>query len=333
MIVIGVSPDFFYYYSDLYRLMPVYCFLEKEKENIEVYKEEETEVAKEEEIEVYKEEEKREEETVEKVVSNIIPDPKIDLAPEKLADYNYIMNQFFIVDGQTGVRKNLINAEKLMNENLKINQDAKILIYHSHSQEAFIDSRAGEIEDTIVGVGAYLKTILTEKYGYHVIHITEAFDVMENGQIDRSAAYDHAREYISEYLKKNPSVQVLIDLHRDGVPEDRICVTEINGKKTAQIMFFNGLSSFAQDGEISYLPNPYIAENLAFSFQMEYMAALYYPDFYRGIYLAPLRYNLHLRPRSMLLEAGAQNNTVQEVKNAMIPFADILNRVLKVGDK
>ena len=67
----------------------------------------------------------------------------------------------------------------------------------------------------------------------------------------------------------------------------------------------------------------------AFSFQLEYQAALYYPELYRGIYLAGLRYNLHLRPRALLLEAGAQTNTVQEVKNAMEPFADILDRVLQ----
>ena len=78
---------------------------------------------------------------------------------------------------------------------------------------------------------------------------------------------------------------------------------------------------------------PYIEENLAFSFQLEYQAAQYYPDLYRGIYLAGLRYNLHLKPRALLLEAGAQTNTVEEVRNAMEPFADILNRVLKGSDK
>ena len=67
--------------------------------------------------------------------------------------------------------------------------------------------------------------------------------------------------------------------------------------------------------------------------QSRNQGGLYYPDFYRGIYLAGLRYNLHLRKRSLLLEAGAQTNTVQEVKNAMEPFADILNRVLKGSDK
>ena len=117
------------------------------------------------------------------------------------------------------------------------------------------------------------------------------------------------------------------------MPEERHLVTEINGKPTAQILFYNGLSYTVNQGNVDYLPNPYIEDNLAFSFQLEYQAAMFYPEFYRGIYLAGLRYNLHLKPRALLLEAGAQTNTVQEVKNAMEPFADILNRVLKGGDK
>ena len=154
---------------------------------------------------------------------------------------------------------------------------------------------------------------------------------MMGGQLDRSAAYDYARPYIEEVLKENPTIEIVIDLHRDGVPEDRKLVTEINGKPTAQIMFYNGLSYTADGGQVDYLPNPYIQDNLAFSFQLEYQAAQYYPELYRGIYLAALRYNLHLKPRALLLEAGAQTNTVQEVKNAMEPFADILNRVLSGG--
>ena len=178
-----------------------------------------------------------------------------------------------------------------------------------------------------MGVGNYLAEILTETYGYQVLHVTEEFD-LAGGVLDRNKAYDYARPYIEQILKENPSIEVVIDLHRDGVAEDRRLVTEINGKPTAQIMFFNGLSYTASGGPVDYLPNPYIQDNLAFSFQMEYQAAQYYPDFYRGIYLSGLRYNLHLRKRAVLLEAGAQTNTVQEVKNAMEPFADILNRVL-----
>ena len=204
----------------------------------------------------------------------------------------------------------------------------QILIYHSHSQETFADSGEGEPEDTIVGVGSYLTQLLTENYGYNVIHVKETFDIID-GEIDRSRAYDFSREYVEQVLAENPSIEVVIDLHRDGVPEDRRLVTQINGKDTAQIMFYNGLSYTVNNGPVEYLPNPYIQDNLAFSFQLEYQAALYYPELYRGIYLAGLRYNLHMRPRALLLEAGAQTNTLQEVKNAMEPFADILNRVLE----
>lgn len=265
------------------------------------------------------------------VSNNIQPAPRIDLSPQTLADYNYLMNQFFIVDSQTTTNADQLNAAELLGEDLTIQKDAakpQILLYHTHSQEAFADSREGEVEDTIIGVGNYLTELLTKNYGYQVIHVTEAFD-MESGELDRSAAYDYAGTYLETILEENPSIEVVIDLHRDGVPENRHLVTEINGKPTAQIMFYNGLSYTIARGSLDYLPNPYIQDNLAFSFQMEYQAAQYYPDFYRGIYLAGYRYNLHLRPRSVLVEAGAQTNTVQEVKNAMEPFADVLNRVLQ----
>ena len=271
------------------------------------------------------------EEEVTTAAAQVQPMPEIDLAPERLADYDYLMNHFFILDPNTETSAQQLNAAALLGEDLTLRKEKaepQILIYHSHSQETFADSREGKTEDTIVGVGDYLAQLLTENYGYQVMHVTEAFD-LAGGELDRSKAYDYARAWLEPVLEEKPSIQILIDLHRDGVPEDRHLVTEINGKPTAQIMFYNGLSHTINSGDLSYLPNPYIQDNLAFSFQLEYQAALYYPELYRGIYLAGLRYNLHLRPRALLLEAGAQTNTVQEVKNAMDPFADILNQVLQ----
>ena len=271
------------------------------------------------------------EEEVTTAAAQVQPMPEIDLAPERLADYDYLMNHFFVLDPNTETSAQQLNAAALLGEDLTLRKEKtepQILIYHSHSQETFADSREGKTEDTIVGVGDYLAQLLTENYGYQVMHVTEAFD-LAGGELDRSKAYDYAREWLEPVLEENPSIQVLIDLHRDGVPEDRHLVTQINGKPTAQIMFYNGLSHTVNSGDLSYLPNPYIQDNLAFSFQLEYQAALYYPELYRGIYLAGLRYNLHLRPRALLLEAGAQTNTVQEVKNAIEPFVDILNRVLQ----
>ena len=265
----------------------------------------------------------------------VLPHPLLDLSPDRLADYDFLLNNFYIVDENTDASAANLNAAQFLAEDFSLSHgplEPQILIYHSHSQETFADSREGEESDTIVGVGDYLTSLLTEKYGYQVMHIKEAFDMM-SGELDRNKAYDYACDYVEKVLEENPSVEVVIDLHRDGVDEDRRLVTEINGKTTAQILFYNGLSYTNTQGQVDYLPNPYIPDNLAFSFQLEYQAALYYPDFYRGIYLAGLRYNLHLRKRFLLLEAGAQTNTVQEVKNAMEPFADILNRVLKGSDK
>ena len=265
----------------------------------------------------------------------VLPHPLLDLSPDRLADYDFLLNNFYIVDENTDASAANLNAAQFLAEDFSLSHgplEPQILIYHSHSQETFADSREGEESDTIVGVGDYLTSLLTEKYGYQVMHIKEAFDMM-SGELDRNKAYDYACDYVEKVLEENPSVEVVIDLHRDGVDEDRRLVTEINGKTTAQILFYNGLSYTNTQGQVDYLPNPYIPDNLAFSFQLEYQAALYYPDVYRGIYLAGLRYNLHLRKRSLLLEAGAQTNTVQEVKNAMEPFADILNRVLKGSDK
>ena len=129
-------------------------------------------------------------------------------------------------------------------------------------------------------------------------------------------------------MQENPSIEVVLDIHRDGVAEGTHLVSEVNGKPTASIMFFNGMSQ-TPDGPIEYLPNPYREDNLAFSLQIQVKAAAYFPGLTRKIYLNGLRYNLHVRPRSSLVEVGAQTNTYQEAKNAMVPLAEVLDMVLQ----
>lgn len=164
-------------------------------------------------------------------------------------------------------------------------------------------------------------------YGYQVIHDTGVYDLVD-GVLDRSAAYDYAREAILQILEENPTIEVIIDLHRDGV-EGMKFVTQIGGKPCSKIMFFNGISRNQLDEPITYLENPYIRENLAFSLQLQLKAREQYPDYTRNIYLKAERFNLHLRSRSLLVEAGTQMNTVEEEKNAMKPLADLICQVLE----
>ena len=152
------------------------------------------------------------------------------------------------------------------------------------------------------------------------------------GQYDvekRDYAYSNSLPALEAILKENPSIEVVIDLHRDEVAEGTRLVTEIGGKKMARFMFFNGLSRTRKTGDIDYLQNENQEANLAFSFQMQLKAAEYYPGLTRRIYLKGYRYNMHLRPRTLLVELGAQNNTVEEAMNACDPLAHILDMVLK----
>ena len=93
-------------------------------------------------------------------------------------------------------------------------------------------------------------------------------------------------------------------------------------------MFLNGVSRSSTNGDIEYLYNPNKLMNLAFSFQMYLAGKETYDDYVRKIYVRSYRYNLHLLPRTTLIEAGAQNNTLEEEKNAMEPLAAILYNVL-----
>ena len=259
------------------------------------------------------------------VSSEVAADQSID----KLRDFEYLLSNFYTVDSSTMIGAEQLNVDDLLGRNMKIGREGnepKILIFHTHSQETFVDSVPGDISTGIVGIGQYLTELLNAK-GIPTLHDFGVYDII-NGKLDRSEAYENAEASIRPILEANPSIEVAIDLHRDGVDDYRF-VTEFNGKPVAKIMFYNGLSRTARNGPVDYLPNPYIADNLAFSFQLQMKAAEYYPGFTRNIYLQSLRYNQHLCSHSLLIESGTQLNTVEEEYNAMEPLADILNQVLR----
>lgn len=248
----------------------------------------------------------------------------------QLTNFQFMIENIYQVDSTTEATEEELDGEKLLSMDMSLEtsgDEPKILIYHTHGSEAYKDSKEGKWEDTVIGVGEKLKEILEEKYKIKVYHDETVYDKI-NGELDRSKAYTYAGEGIEKILEKYPSIQVVIDIHRDSVGANLHLVTEIDGKQTAKIMFFNGMSRTAKNGDIAYLYNENKEANLAFSFQLQLIAAKKYPDFTRKIYLKGYRYNLHLKPRSLLIEVGAENNTVEEAKNAMTPLADLLYDVL-----
>lgn len=248
---------------------------------------------------------------------------------EKLRDFQYLLSKYYTVDSTTTINEEQLNVDALLSRDMHLDTSTKgpkVLIFHTHSQESFVDSKAEDAGTSIVGIGKYLAEKLNEK-GIETIHHDGIYDLVD-GKLDRSKAYELSEIGVREILNQYPSIEVVIDLHRDGVSENLHLVTEVDGKPTAKIMFFNGLSRTKTNGDIAYLKNPYIQDNLSFSFQMQLASENLYPGLARKIYLKGYRYSLHMMPKSLLIEAGAQTNTVQEMKNAMDLLANILYRVL-----
>lgn len=240
-------------------------------------------------------------------------------------DMEQLIKDFYIVDASTSPDASLLNIEELTSFDCTIDKNAagpQILIYHSHSQEGFADSVPGDKSTTIVGAGDRLTQLLEEEYGYDVLHHEGIYDLP-----NRDNAYSNALPDIEQVLEDNPTIQVVIDLHRDAVAEGKKLVTTIDGRDYARFMFFNGICR-STSGPITYLNNPYLQENLAFSFQAEQVAETYFPGITRKIYLKAWRYNMHFVPRNMLIELGAQTNTVEEIMNTTEILAFIIDKVL-----
>ena len=241
------------------------------------------------------------------------------------SDMTKLIKDFYVIDASTSPDSELLDIEDLNSYDCTIDKDGdgpQILIYHSHSQEEFADSVPGDASTTIVGAGAKLARLLEEEYGFSVLHHTGVYDYPS-----RDEAYSNALPAIEQVLKENPSIQVVIDLHRDAVAEGTKLVTTIDGKDYARFMFFNGICRSTK-GPITYLNNPYLKENMAFSFQSQVIAESYFPGITRKIYLKAWRYNMHFKPRNMLIELGAQTNTVEEIMNTTEILAFVINKVL-----
>lgn len=249
----------------------------------------------------------------------------------KLKNINTLRQSFYSVDKKTGMTNELFDVDKLANTDVTIEKsmtEPKILIFHTHSRELFADSK--DQSEGIVGAGEYLAQLMEEKYGVKCLHVTDSFDVV-GGKPQTTGAYERMEPVIRKVLEENPSIEMVIDLHRDGVNEGVRLVSDIDGKPTAKVMLFNGLCKIWDNGRLVQaqgLENLYLDTNLALSFKMQLKANELYPTLNRKIYLNAYRYSLHMKAKSMLIELGAQTNTKEEAWNAVEKIAELINEVV-----
>lgn len=245
---------------------------------------------------------------------------------KKNKSVNFLLRKFYIVDSTTSVDKSVFQVDKMLKKDYSIKKakKPKILIFHTHGGTEFFGEEKNK--NSIIEVGVELEEQLEKKYGFTVLHDKTRYDYI-NGSMDRNKAYTKALDGVKKTLEENPSIEVVIDLHRDAGNNKTKRVTQIDGKTVAQFMIFNGLSRNKR-GEIAYLHNDNLQDNLAFGLQVKLRAMERYPDLTIKNYLKGYRYNMHLCKRFLLIELGNQNNTVEEAKNTMSYLAQILNDVL-----
>lgn len=251
-----------------------------------------------------------------------------------LDDLSYVYQHYYTAPGKMDFGLDMLNEWQFSQLATKpIAMEAttkvpKVLIFHTHVREAY------EGGATVADVGEALKQTLESQYGIGVLHDTTSFyEPTNTTSFPTSGEYERMEPVIRKILEKNPSIEVVIDLHRDGVNEGVHLTGKVDGKSAAKIMFVNGLCRHRNlDGKVvdkTDLMNPYLAENLAFSLQSQMTMNTLYPGLSRKIYLNEWRYSTHMKPYSLLLEWGAQTNTSEEALASVPAVAKVLATVLQ----
>lgn len=205
-----------------------------------------------------------------------------------------------------------------------------ILIIHTHGSESYNphggaywladdSSRSLDITQNVVQVGADLARILHEA-GYRVLHSTTMYD-----QPTYSTSYSSALKGVQAYLKKYPSIRMVIDIHRDAMSNENTkykIVSEIDGESCAQLMFVMGTG-------LSGLSFPNWRKNLTFAAQVQSAVLEKYPTLMRPITITKHRYNEHTTPASCILEVGTDGNTLEEARRAIGYFGEVLVEFLE----
>lgn len=217
------------------------------------------------------------------------------------------------------LNKTKISLGDLMKQkaDLSVSKDKpSVLIYHTHTTESYqlldrdfyaqgYTTRSRDTSFNMVRVGEEICAQL-EQNGFRCIHDKQIHDLKYTG------AYDHSRKSVIEYLKKYPSIQITLDIHRDAIEQTdgtKIKPTAvINGKKAAQIMIISGCQEEGNSVE-DFSDWRY---NLVFAVQLQNKFETLFPGLTRPIFFSPRRYNMNLTRNSLLIEVGSDANTLSE---------------------
>ncbi len=208
--------------------------------------------------------------------------------------------------------------------------EPQVLIYHTHTTESYLlyDTgyfyesfypRTTDESENVCAVGEEIAKQLNNA-GIVTIHDTTLHDYPSY-----SGAYDRSLETISEYLDEYPTIKVVLDIHRDGIGSDTEKskpVFTADGKQAAQIMI---LAGYNYDDCEEFRDWEY---NLRFALRLQDKASQMYPEMVRALNFSDFMYNMNVNTGSLLIEIGAESNTLEEVRYSGYLLGKVLTDVL-----
>ena len=188
--------------------------------------------------------------------------------------------------------------------------EPRVLIVHTHTSEAYFDSpngRSTNPQENVVRVGEEIAKTLNQA-GVLTIH-----DKTKNDEPNYNGSYKKALGVIQQNLLNHPSIEIVLDVHRDYTVRDAGQPSELylkptqtqNGKDAAQIMFVMGTDSMD-------LYHPDWQHNLNFAVKIQNKMNQIHPDLCRPINVRTERFNQHMTKGSMIIEVGSSTNTLDE---------------------
>ncbi len=219
-----------------------------------------------------------------------------------------------------------VDANSLLHSKLDFSSPfngPRVLIVHTHTSEAYAENPDGRSEnnkENVVSVGEEIAKAL-KKQGIEVIH-----DKTQNDNPSYNQSYKKAMTVIQKNLEKYPTIEVVLDIHRDYIKRDdgtmvKPTITMRNGKKAAQIMFVIGTDHMG-------LLHPQWRHNLAFAVQIQNQLNTMQPGLCRAINIRTERFNQHATKGSMIIEVGTAVNTSDEAQRSGKLVGEAIAKVL-----
>ena len=218
---------------------------------------------------------------------------------------------------ETSEKKETTKPKTTNKKRKKATGKPRVLIYHTHATESYRPATAGNYHTTkeanTVREAGNIMTETLEARGIKVIH-----DKTIHDNPSYNASYERSYETVTAILRENPSIECIIDLHRDAIAGSAEGPTEtVDGKTCAYYSYVLGATA------------PTYASNKAFLNRLNSIAASDYDGFTANILERPYYYNQELCDKSILLELGNNRNHIDDVRRSARVFGEMLADALE----